>query len=133
MRIGLRAGVDACAGGGEWAGPALTRGVIRTPPVRVRCWCLQLVRCVGANRGSWHPATDGLMGTAAYGTFVASYQTGTTFSTTWDVVHTVQTTELHNNLSLSLSFSFPTRPFFARSFQRFCVFGRCVCVLAGRG
>jgi hypothetical protein len=45
------------------------------------------------------------MGTDAYGTFAASYQTGTTFSTTWDVIHTVPTTELHSYLSLSSFFS----------------------------
>ena len=42
-----------------------------------------MVRCVSSKEGSWHPATDLLHGTDVYGTFVDSYETDTTFSTTW--------------------------------------------------
>jgi len=46
----------------------------------------QLVRCVSAAEGTWHPATDNLDGTgAAYGAYSDDYGAGdATFSVQWD-------------------------------------------------
>jgi len=41
-----------------------------------------VVRCVSSSEGSWHPAVDNLYGTESYGTYVNSYTTDSTFSTT---------------------------------------------------
>ena len=49
----------------------------------------QVVRCVGSHRSTWHPASDGLLGTDSYGNYAASYLSDTTFSIPWDVLTTV--------------------------------------------
>ena len=43
-----------------------------------------LVRCVSSSEGSWHPATDNLYGTEAYGTASSDYTSDGTWSVTWD-------------------------------------------------